>query len=174
MRLKDTKVQVGTERDHGSRKETCDGSCPIGKLIELLSGRWAFPVLYQLLEAEGPIRFGQLQRSVGRVTQKELTKTLRVFEERGLVKRHIYAEIPPRVEYPSSCSRPAIRAIRSIRKTTSSRTYSSPSPPRCSPSCAKSEVCSSDSPIRPCDRCPNVSRLGHYPSRFGHAYQVLL
>jgi DNA-binding HxlR family transcriptional regulator len=99
MRLKDTKVQVGTERVHGSRKETCDGSCPIGKLIELLSGRWAFPVLYQLLEAEGPIRFGQLQRSVGRVTQKELTKTLRVFEERGLVKRHIYAEIPPRVEY---------------------------------------------------------------------------
>ncbi len=68
-------------------------------MIELLSGRWAFPVLYQLLRAEGPIRFGQLQRSVGRVTQKELTKTLRVFEERGLLKRRVYAEVPPRVEY---------------------------------------------------------------------------
>ncbi len=79
--------------------ETCDGACPIGKLLELLSGRWAFPVLYQLLRAEGPIRFGQLQRSVGRVTQKELTKTLRIFEERGLVKRQVYAEVPPRVEY---------------------------------------------------------------------------
>jgi DNA-binding HxlR family transcriptional regulator len=99
MKLKDTKAQVGTERSHGFRKETCDGSCPIGKLIEMLSGRWAFPVLYQLLQAEGPIRFGQLQRSVGRVTQKELTKTLRVFEERGLVKRQVFAEIPPRVEY---------------------------------------------------------------------------
>jgi DNA-binding HxlR family transcriptional regulator len=99
MKLKDTKAQVGTERNHGSRKETCDGSCPIGKLIEMLSGRWAFPVLYQLLRADGPIRFGQLQRSVGRVTQKELTKTLRTFEERGLVKRHVFAEIPPRVEY---------------------------------------------------------------------------
>lgn len=71
----------------------------MGKLLELLSGRWAFPVLYQLLLAQGPIRFGQLQRAVGRVTQKELTKTLRTFEERGLVTRQIYAEVPPRVEY---------------------------------------------------------------------------
>jgi DNA-binding HxlR family transcriptional regulator len=99
MKSKDTKAQVGTESSHSSHKETCDGECPIGRLIELLSGRWAFPVLYQLLQAEGPIRFGQLQRSVGSVTQKELTKTLRVFEERGLVKRKIYAEVPPRVEY---------------------------------------------------------------------------
>lgn len=79
--------------------DTCDGNCPIGKLIELLSGRWAFPVLYQLLQAGAPIRFGQLQRAVGRVTQKELTRTLRSFEERGLVQRKIYAEVPPRVEY---------------------------------------------------------------------------
>jgi len=99
MSSKDTKVQVGTESIHGSRKETCDGPCPMGKLIELLSGRWAFPVLYQLLQAQGPIRFGQLQRSVGNVTQKELTKTLRAFEERGLVRRKVFAEVPPRVEY---------------------------------------------------------------------------
>jgi len=71
----------------------------MGRLLQLLSGRWAFPVLYQLLRAQGPIRFGQLQRAVGRVTQKELTKTLRVFEERGLVERQVFPEIPPRVEY---------------------------------------------------------------------------
>jgi DNA-binding HxlR family transcriptional regulator len=99
MKAKNTNAQVGTGKSDSFQKETCSGSCPIGRLIELLSGRWAFPVLYQLLRAEGPIRFGQLQRSVGRVTQKELTKTLRVFEERGLVKRHVFAEIPPRVEY---------------------------------------------------------------------------
>lgn len=68
-------------------------------LIGLLAGRWAFPVLYQLLRAQGPIRFGQLQRAVGRVTQKELTRTLRSFEERGLLQRQVYAEVPPRVEY---------------------------------------------------------------------------
>ncbi len=71
----------------------------MARLVELLSGRWAFPVLYQLLRAQGAIRFGQLQRAVGRVTQKELTRTLRSFEERGLVHRQIYAEVPPRVEY---------------------------------------------------------------------------
>ena len=99
MNSKDTKAQVGTGKCDSSQMDTCNGECPIGKLIELLSGRWAFPVLYQLLRADGPIRFGQLQRSVGQVTQKELTKTLRVFEERGLVKRKVYAEVPPRVEY---------------------------------------------------------------------------
>jgi DNA-binding HxlR family transcriptional regulator len=81
------------------QSDTCEGSCPMGKVLDLLSGRWAFPVLYQLLVAQGPIRFGQLQRAVGRVTQKELTRTLRTFEERGLVTRQIYAEVPPRVEY---------------------------------------------------------------------------
>lgn len=99
MDIKDTNLQVGTGKCDSSRMETCEGPCPIGKLIELLSGRWAFPVLYQLLRAQGPIRFGQLQRSVGRVTQKELTKTLRAFEERGLVERKVYPEVPPRVEY---------------------------------------------------------------------------
>jgi DNA-binding HxlR family transcriptional regulator len=71
----------------------------MGRLVDLLSGRWAFPVLYQLLRAQGPIRFGQLQRAVGRVTQKELTRTLRAFEERGLVERQVFAQVPPRVEY---------------------------------------------------------------------------
>ena len=99
MNTKGTNAQVGTEKCDSFQMETCDGDCPMGKLIEMLSGRWAFPVLYQLLRAAGPIRFGQLQRAVGRVTQKELTKTLRVFEERGLVARKVYAEVPPRVEY---------------------------------------------------------------------------
>jgi DNA-binding HxlR family transcriptional regulator len=97
MNTKDIKDQVGTNGCDSSRMDT--GDCPIGRLIELLSGRWAFPVLYQLLRAAGPIRFGQLQRAVGRVTQKELTRTLRVFEERGLVLRQVYAQIPPRVDY---------------------------------------------------------------------------
>lgn len=79
--------------------DTDAGHCPMGRLIDLLSGRWAFPVLYQLLRADGPVRFGQLQRAVGRVTQKELTRTLRSFEERGLVTRRVYAQVPPRVEY---------------------------------------------------------------------------
>lgn len=74
-------------------------ACPITRLLDLLSGRWALPVLFHLHRANGPIRFGQLQRSIGRVTQKELTRTLREFETRGLVERKVFAEVPPRVEY---------------------------------------------------------------------------
>ncbi|MNR29528.1 putative HTH-type transcriptional regulator YtcD [compost metagenome] len=45
------------------------------------------------------MRFSALQRAVAPITQKELTKQLRLFEQRGLVTRTVYAEVPPRVEY---------------------------------------------------------------------------
>lgn len=99
MDHKNTHKQAGPGANAGCPVETASDVCPMAKLLELLSGRWAFPVLYQLQRARGPIRFGQLQRAVGRVTQKELTRTLRAFEGRGLVGRRVYAEVPPRVEY---------------------------------------------------------------------------
>src|SRR5690606_9885377 len=74
MDAKHTNAQVGTDLCPGTRMDTNEGGCPMSLLIGLLAGRWAFPVLYQLLRAQGPIRFGQLQRAVGRVTQKELTR----------------------------------------------------------------------------------------------------
>jgi DNA-binding HxlR family transcriptional regulator len=46
-----------------------------------------------------PVRFGDLLRAAAPITQKELTKQLRLFEQRGLVSRTVYPEIPPRVEY---------------------------------------------------------------------------
>ena len=45
------------------------------------------------------MRFGQLQRSIGSVSQKVLTSSLRAMEEDGLVHREVYAEVPTRVEY---------------------------------------------------------------------------
>lgn len=94
-------LQVGTDLVYSFLMETktCHEECPITRVLDLLSGRWALPVLFHLIQAEGPIRFGQLQRSIGRVTQKELTRTLREFESRGLVERRVFAEVPPRVEY---------------------------------------------------------------------------
>lgn len=73
--------------------------CPMTWLISVLAGKWVFPVLYQLYMANGSIRFAALQRTIGRVTQKELTKTLRDLEREGFVTRTAYAEVPPRVEY---------------------------------------------------------------------------
>lgn len=67
--------------------------------VNLISGKWAIPILYRLIVIDAPVRFSDLQRAVAPITQKELTKQLRLFEQRGLVRRTIYAEVPPRVEY---------------------------------------------------------------------------
>ncbi|MGY8992043.1 MAG: winged helix-turn-helix transcriptional regulator [Rhodospirillales bacterium] len=72
-------------------------SCPIGDALNVFAGRWKPEILWHL--KDGPIRFNQLQRSIGEVSQKMLTKQLRELERDDVVKRTQYQEIPPRVEY---------------------------------------------------------------------------
>ncbi|HEU4838163.1 MAG TPA: helix-turn-helix domain-containing protein [Micavibrio sp.] len=74
--------------------------CPVEVTLEAISGRWKVMVIHQLLE--GAKRFNQLQRELKGVTHRTLTKQLREMEERGLVIRKDYGEIPPRVEYSLS------------------------------------------------------------------------
>lgn len=73
--------------------------CPMTDFVNLLAGKWAIPILYRLIVLNEPVRFGELLRAAAPITQKELTRQLRLFEQRGLVSREVYAEIPPRVEY---------------------------------------------------------------------------
>jgi len=73
--------------------------CPMTRLIGVIASKWAMPVLYNLLRSPGPVRFTALRRSIGRVTQRELSLTLKRFEEIGVVHRKVYAEVPARVEY---------------------------------------------------------------------------
>jgi DNA-binding HxlR family transcriptional regulator len=74
-------------------------ACPMTQFVNLISGKWAIPILYRLIVLNTPVRFGDLLRAAAPITQKELTKQLRLFEQRGLVSRTVYPEIPPRVEY---------------------------------------------------------------------------
>lgn len=74
-------------------------NCPMVDFVNIVSGKWAIPILYRLIVTDDAIRFGALQRAVSPITQKELTKQLRVFEGLGLVNRTMYSEMPPRVEY---------------------------------------------------------------------------
>jgi DNA-binding HxlR family transcriptional regulator len=57
---------------------------------------WTMAVLD---EAGSPIRFSRVLEQVKGVSQKSLTKTLRLLEQDGLVERTVFAEVPPRVEY---------------------------------------------------------------------------
>jgi DNA-binding HxlR family transcriptional regulator len=62
----------------------------------LLADKWTIPIIHSL--ASGPKRTGELRRAL-RVSQKMLTKTLRLLEERGLVERTVYPVVPLHVEY---------------------------------------------------------------------------
>ncbi len=73
-------------------------ACPVGLAVEVLSSRWTTPVLWTLNEF-GRQRFVELQRRINPITPKVLTQRLRQLERDGLVRRHQYAEVPPRVEY---------------------------------------------------------------------------
>ena len=72
-------------------------ACPVETTLMLISDKWKVLILRDLLT--GTKRFGELKKSVGRVTQKVLTAQLRQMEQSGLVNRKVYAEVPPRVEY---------------------------------------------------------------------------
>ncbi len=72
-------------------------ACPVETTLLLISDRWKVLILRDLLP--GTKRFGELKKSIGHVTQKVLTANLRDMEEKGLLTRKVYAEVPPRVEY---------------------------------------------------------------------------
>src|SRR5262245_32879628 len=71
--------------------------CPGRLTIELIADKWTAVVLYGL--SEGPVRHGDLIALIGRISRKVLLQTLRRLEAHGLIRRHAYAEGPPRVEY---------------------------------------------------------------------------
>ena len=72
-------------------------ACPVETTLTLISDKWKVLILRDLMP--GTKRFGELKKPVGNVSQKVLTTQLRAMEENGLVRREVYAEVPPRVEY---------------------------------------------------------------------------
>lgn len=72
--------------------------CPVRDVIARLGDKWSILTL-TTLKVNGKQRFSDIQRSIGDVSQRMLTVTLRSMESDGLVHREVYAEVPPRVEY---------------------------------------------------------------------------
>lgn len=86
-----------------------DVTCPSRSVIQMLADKWTMLVIDTL--SRGPLRFGELRRQVGGVTQKMLTQTLRVLERDGLVLREVYPSAPPSVEYSLTALGISITAI---------------------------------------------------------------
>lgn len=72
-------------------------ACPVEITLSLMADKWKFLIIRDLLT--GTKRFGELQKSIGGVSQKVLTNNLRQMEKSGLINRKVYAEVPPKVEY---------------------------------------------------------------------------
>lgn len=72
--------------------------CPILHALGIVGQKWKLPILWYLHEK--PVtRFNELKRRIPGITTMMLTKSLRELESCGLVNRHVYEIIPPKVEY---------------------------------------------------------------------------
>lgn len=71
--------------------------CPVTATVDVVGGKWKPVIVFHLLG--GTLRFGEVRRLSGGVTQRSLTLNLRELERDGIITREVFAEVPPRVEY---------------------------------------------------------------------------
>lgn len=91
-------VRVEPEASWTARPGTDDReACPVRDVLNRLSDSWSLLVLLEL--GSGPKRFNQLRRSIGDISQRMLSVTLRHLERDGLVTRTVIPSNPPQVEY---------------------------------------------------------------------------
>jgi DNA-binding HxlR family transcriptional regulator len=74
-----------------------DESCPVCRTAEIISGKWTLLIIRDL--ADSSLRFCELERSLEGISPRTLSLRLRALEDQGVVERHTYPEVPPRVTY---------------------------------------------------------------------------
>jgi DNA-binding HxlR family transcriptional regulator len=74
-----------------------NSECPVCRTADVVCGKWTLLVIRDL--ADSNRRFCELERSLAGISPRTLSLRLRALEEQGIVKRHTYPEVPPRVEY---------------------------------------------------------------------------
>jgi DNA-binding HxlR family transcriptional regulator len=74
-----------------------NSDCPVCRTADIVCGKWTLLLVRDL--AEGRSRFCELERSLSGISPRTLSLRLRALEEEGIVERHTFPEVPPRVEY---------------------------------------------------------------------------
>jgi DNA-binding HxlR family transcriptional regulator len=75
----------------------CTSDNPVNNTLKVIGGKWKPLILWYLMQKT--MRFSELTKEMEGVTQKMLTQQLREMETDGLVRREVYPEVPPKVEY---------------------------------------------------------------------------
>jgi len=83
--------------------------CPVEVTMSVIGGCWKLSIIQELLDHT--LRYSELRRAVGTVTDRVLTRQLRELEADGLVERTVYAEVPPRVEYSLTAMGASLRPL---------------------------------------------------------------
>lgn len=71
--------------------------CHARQILDRIGDKWTIEVIHKL--GQGSMRFTELRRAIGAISQRMLTVTLRALERDGLVERTVYPVVPPRVDY---------------------------------------------------------------------------
>ncbi len=71
--------------------------CAVATTVQIIGSKWKLLILRNLLQR--PWRFNELKKDLAGISQKVLTDSLRSMEADGIIRRTVYAEVPPRVEY---------------------------------------------------------------------------
>ena len=94
-------------------KQQIDRDCGMSYTLTVIGGRWKPAILFRL--TRGKMRYSELRDSIPNVTERMLVLQLRELEKDGLIKRIVYAEVPPRVEYEltdkGNSLRPILRSL---------------------------------------------------------------
>ena len=78
-------------------QRSVEETCPVCATADIVCGKWTILVIRDL--ADGRTRFCELERSLAGISPRTLSLRLRALEEEGMVERHTFPEVPPRVEY---------------------------------------------------------------------------
>src|SRR5437867_7585976 len=91
------RIKKGAMAKMSSAPSVLEPQCPSRLVLDRIADKWTALVI-QIL-ARGTMRYAELQRAIGGISQKMLTQTLRSLERDGLVQRKVYPVVPPKVEY---------------------------------------------------------------------------
>lgn len=108
---------AGRLKTEGRRRvvlDACTGPCPIEQGMRILGGKWTGSILWHL--KDGPVRFNDLSRMLGRASKKMIAERLKQLEERRLVSRTVLRTAPVSVEYEiTEFGRTALKVLDELR-----------------------------------------------------------
>ena len=79
------------------KNNNCQKQCSLKEVLDVIGGKWAMPIIYNL--SKGKLRFKEIERNVEGINTRMLVKELKNMEANGIIRREVFATVPPTVEY---------------------------------------------------------------------------